>query len=385
MELPRGPGVRCLHFREPGGIMNLPKMQQAVVTFYDHIRWRTIRRRMRNRWLYAIFLVVIVLPMLAMAASIAVRSHMFALAGRPPKDQQIKIFLTFVSGGLATAVTFVGLLLTSHHNARERRRLQLEAVLKSLDSLPRSQVVERVCAAFPAMVLLGQQRVALRALNPAIVAESMDMATATWVIDQVLNSGKQVDPLDDRPIDSPAVNEAAVILFHHAKANRLTQCDPAEVYFPGNLFEDWNRDLPHDAKEHILLAMAYTLVQREKDWWTRKWAKLEDGLPRFPTRAWVKCAKTEFDPQISKCAAVLLKALLGILSEDGGASGAKQDARNMSKAEARPSVEMSEGLAKEVGGVLKKRKFRSLTADDVREPYRKLAIDIQRKWRAKNS
>jgi hypothetical protein len=68
--------------------------------------WRRVRRS-RN-WPYLALLVFIVMP----------------------------LFLTFIGGGLATATTVFAALLTREHNAPERRRLRLETVIKSLESLP---------------------------------------------------------------------------------------------------------------------------------------------------------------------------------------------------------------------------------------------------------
>ena len=74
---------------------------------------------------------------------------------------------------------------------RERRRLRLETVLKSLDCLPR-ETSARMAGVLSTMVLLGQRRIAIRVLQPAWKDENEDPGTATWLIDQVLTGSPRL-------------------------------------------------------------------------------------------------------------------------------------------------------------------------------------------------
>ena len=261
--------------------------------------WRRVRRT-RN-WPYLALLVFIVLPMLWIAYSLAVRSGMFGFSGAP-SSEQVKLFLTFIGGGLATAVTLFGALFTREHNIRERRRLRLEAVLKSLESLP-VQSQARMAGVLSTMVLLGQPRIAIRVLEPAWKDGAVDHGTATWVIGQVLTGeGAYGEPSEGDCSDEAAINEAAALL-----ANQADQLmDERMYYFPGHFLRQWStdRELPAEAKDSLLLAMGRMLASRDKSWWS-----LDGYPPAWPTAVLLECAESERVPSVRSSAAVLLAAL----------------------------------------------------------------------------
>jgi hypothetical protein len=80
----------------------------------------------------------------------------------PAKQRSVQAFLAFIGGGLATAATVMASLLTWQHNKRAERQLELDTVVKGLESLPDGEA--RVAGAIATMVLLGQQPVAMRVL-----------------------------------------------------------------------------------------------------------------------------------------------------------------------------------------------------------------------------
>src|SRR5512139_2504795 len=137
----------------------------------------------RHYWPHALLSVVVV-SLLWIAAALAIRSGLFAVTGRAPSSDQIKVFLAFIGGGLGTAATVFTALITRDHNERERDRLQLQTVIDSLQSLPESPPSPRVAGVLSTVVLLGHERVGIRILDPAWEAHLVDDATATWLIGQ---------------------------------------------------------------------------------------------------------------------------------------------------------------------------------------------------------
>jgi hypothetical protein len=260
-------------------------------------------KRSRARWPYLALFAFVVAPLLWMAGSLALRVGLFRLTG-PVASEQLNVFLTFVGGGLATAATVLGALLTWEHNARERRRLRLESVLKSLESLSVGEL-PRVAGTVSTMALLGQPRIAMRVLTPAWDARLVDAATATWLIGHVLiEGGRDVDMDADRT-DGAAVQEAADLLLSHA--NQLTDREAGVYSFPGYFLSRWTvePDLPFGVKDDLLVTMGRMLVSQQRDFWCPT-----GDLPQWPTNVLLECVTGEPPGVIRSSAAVLLGALL---------------------------------------------------------------------------
>jgi len=263
--------------------------------------WRLVR----TNWPFVV-LALAVLPLLWMAFSIAVRSGLFGLS-EPLDSGQLGVFLTFTGASLGTAATAFAALLTQAHNAREQHRLRLETVIKSLESLPAETPKPRLAGVLSTMVLLGQERIAIRVLHPAWTAGQVDDGTATWLIGQVLKGDLSDGEKDGDRVDESALCEAAALLVTHAE--QLTGEKPLLYYFPGQFQRRWKTDnyLPTEVKEHLLLAMGLMLASRDKSWWCP-----HGDLPQWPTAILVKCFENEDQPKIRACAAVLLAPLQDI-------------------------------------------------------------------------
>lgn len=264
---------------------------------------RADRREKQGRswtWVsYAALFLFIVLPLLVMAALLAIRANMFGVTGTPDAEQT-RLFLTFIGGGLATAATVLGALFTWQHNNRERHRLGIQTVIESLGSMS-IDAPPRVAGVLASMVLLGHPRVAIRMLGPAWDAQQVDPGTATWLIGQVLVPGKsRTNYLDGTPPDPAAVEEAAVLLREHAC--ELTQPSPRSFDFPGYFQHAWRTEpeLPEEARRQLLVAIGLMLASRDKDWWCP-----EGFPPRWPISVLVECASRDSAEEIKKSAAVL--------------------------------------------------------------------------------
>jgi hypothetical protein len=253
----------------------------------------TFRRRLHDTWPYAALFILIILPLLSAASILAVRSRLFVGSGSPPSNDQLKAFLAFIGGGLATAATVMASLLTWQHNKRAERQLELDTVVKGLESLPDGEA--RVAGAIATMVLLGQQPVAMRVLEPAWRNNVVDSATATWLIGQVLSADQK---------DETAINEAASTLLLHA--SKLTDRDKRQyISVPGSCFTVWHKGLPTRPRRQLLAAMAETLLSQEKGWWLT-----DNQLMPWPASIFAEAMTEDPDVTVKTCAAVLLNAIL---------------------------------------------------------------------------
>lgn len=267
----------------------------------------TFRRTACQKWLghlpYALLVILVVLPMAVMVGLLAVRAGMFRVSGAPDPGQT-SIFLAFIGGWLGTAATVLGMLFTWQHNRRERYRLGLETVVKSLDSLE-SRQSPRVAGALASMVLLGHPRLALRVLASAWKLDQVDAEAATWLIGQILTSDSaRHGTRDGDPVDQSAVVEAAVLLREHA--GKLTNDEPRSFSFPWHFYNQWaaEPELPREAKEQLLVAMGKMLASRGIQWWAS-----DGNPPRWPTEILRQCAQFDRDPKIKSAAAVLFAEL----------------------------------------------------------------------------
>lgn len=275
-----------------------------------------------HNWPYLALIACVFIPMLWFAASLASRTGLL-WSTHTPTPQQLQTFQIFIAGGLATAVTLVGALLTREHNGRERRRLQLETVVKSVEFLP-AESQQRVSAVLSTMVLLGQQRIAVRILGPAWRDGLIDHQTATWIVNQVLISDRtdrsQID--SDRP-DETAMNEASALLRKHAPGLADDQ-HPRSFSFPGDFATEWafpryrldrlrKRKKRHFAKDNVLQAMGRVVTSQSRSWWC------PDGFPpAWPTEIFLECAESDSDPTIRCAAAILFGALYDCAPDNYG-------------------------------------------------------------------
>jgi hypothetical protein len=259
-----------------------------------------VARRLHGKWPFVV-LGCVLAPLLWMAIVVAIRAELFNPAGSANLD--VGAFLTFVGATLGTAATVFAALLTSAHNARERQRLRLDTVVRSLESLPEDAIESRTAGVVSTMVLLGQERIAMRVLLPAWDAKQVDPGTATWLIDQVLTGAPRSMADGDR-VTEAARSEAADLLVLHAK--ELAEERTGRLQFPGSINEKWtsSKPLPAKVKLDVLEAIGVMLASREKSWWSSS-----GNLPRWPTLVLLDCVRTEEDAKVRGSAAVLLDAM----------------------------------------------------------------------------
>jgi len=304
-------------------------------------------RRLRTTWPFVLLAIAIV-PLLWMGTATAVRAGLFAFAGPASTSTQLGAFLTFIGTSLGTVATVFAALLTRAHNARERQRLRLETVVKSLEMLPEDAEKARFAGVLSTMVLLGQERIAMRVLLPAWEDGKVDEATATWLLGQVLTGGRAAEAADGDRVDAVAMREAAVLLVRHA--DRLPSNKAGQFAFVGHYLRHWKtrNHLPPEAKMAVLQAMATVLIARDPTWWNSA-----GGLPRWPTEVLAECARREPNRNVRNTSAVLLAALRDRFPEEF-------DKRVLGN-------RMKSGLAQEKKGVT--REFREI-AETIRGGWR---------------
>lgn len=201
----------------------------------------------------AAYLLIVVFPLLWMGIVIAIRSGILVPTKAALVGDQIKVYLAFIAGGLATSVTFIAAIFSWDHNRMEHGRLILDSTTKDLEIIAEEKA--RVAGALASMVKLGQPVVAMRALGPIWTANAVDSYTATWLIDQVLNENRELS----------AVKEAATLLQVHSKS--LTDEESHAVSWPGQLHRHWNYYLPEYAKQQILKALIHVITSQSISWW----------------------------------------------------------------------------------------------------------------------
>jgi hypothetical protein len=308
-----------------------------------------LMRHLRTGWPFVV-LTIAIAPLLWMAVSVAVHAGLFELAGAPGPNQ-LGAFVTFIGTSLAAVATVFAALLTRAHNVRERHRLRLETVVKSLEMLPDTSKRARIAGVLSTMVLLGQERVAMRVLHPAWEDGDVDDGTATWLIGQVLAGGRSRLAREGDQLDDVAMREAAVLLFNHSSS--LTGEKAGQYYFAGHFMRQWRtkNHLPPQVKLDVLRTMGQMLVDRGREWWSPT-----GELPYWPTIVLLECARKDPHRGVRSSAAVLLAALRDSFPQEFGKRV--------------PDKRMTTMLT------------RAEKASSVPAEHRKIAASIRRDWRS---
>lgn len=272
----------------------------------------------KNRRLipFAFLAIFVILPLLWIGLCLTIRSGIYLPWGNTSKNTPdpnlMRMFLIFIGGGLATAVTLIASLLTYDHNRLERerlrehsqeeeRRLMLDLAIRDLELMSINKQA-KIAGALANMVELGHTDMALRTLEPIWHTKQVDAGTATWLIDQVLekeekNGNKQ----------SPAINEAITLLKVHAAS--LTDSKRHMWGWPPHLYH-WDPELSEYAKREILMAATLLITSQSKSWWQFG----EHNDLRAPVRL-LSEATADKDIHISAAASNILDSLAACCPE----------------------------------------------------------------------
>lgn len=247
----------------------------------------------------AAVLVLVVLPLYALALYFLIRSHVFS--GGNITDNQYKAVFTFVGTGLTASVTLVGLVLTWTHNSRLRRQqafdnaqarrqeafdnaqarrqqeldreqVKLETVVKGLEQVAQGDeyaVPGRIGGALAALVQLGHPITAMRVLDAAWEDDVVHCRTACWVIGKILNLPDEYTAKES--LENSVVEAAELLACNAGKlayeAGRYRAC-----YWPKAITYRLPPNLPREAQVTILIALTRVILSKSAVWWEDRYA-----------------------------------------------------------------------------------------------------------------
>jgi hypothetical protein len=209
-------------------------------------------------------LIVIVLPLFAIAVVLVVRSHVFVPNEKGLSSADVRALWAFIGSGVGAAVTLVGLLFTRSHNERTlalqkeaETRLALDTVVKSLDLVATSGTYApnaKIAGSLAALVHLNHPIIAMRTLGAAWADGAIDVPSAVWLINEVFERGADQSQL-----------EAAALLDIHA--TELCTTSPGIFFWPVSAEYLWPANMQLSARLRLLRAIMITLVSRPLEWW----------------------------------------------------------------------------------------------------------------------
>jgi hypothetical protein len=268
--------------------------------------------RTSKSWRIAFVLALILLcAVLALIVVLLIRSGFFKF-GAPITDTQYKALWTFLASALGAAVTLIGLTLTSSHNARtlalqsdmENRksiavndaenRQKLQAAVEGLQLISTSEgryaVSAQVAGSLATLVHLGHPVIAMRVLRAAWSDGPVDVDTAVWLINEVLEKGSRESQF-----------EASSLLCEHA----ADLCDgrdghEGEFSWPSLLYNKWPIDQAKVCRFEILFAVVRVVISKTKDWWGFQYdwslALLDEAIEKDPDAVLKNCARHLLEP-----------------------------------------------------------------------------------------
>jgi hypothetical protein len=222
-------------------------------------------------------LILIVLPLYALAVALVIRSHVFAFGHGTLSAGDVRQLWAFLASGVTASVALVGLLFTRSHNQRTlalqreaekqtlalqreaEKRLVLETVVKGLDLVAPTGTYApsaKIAGALAALVHLDHPVIAMRTLGAAWGDGVVDNASAVWLINEVFGSRSEQSQL-----------EAAILLDIHAPD--LCADAPGNLSWPMSIEFEWPSDMRLDTRLHVFRAVLRTLTSKPLDWWSK--------------------------------------------------------------------------------------------------------------------
>ncbi|MDD7942876.1 hypothetical protein PHK61_31135 [Actinomycetospora lutea] len=219
------------------------------------------------------------MSLLALATFLLLRMNLFSSA--PLTDAQLKSLWAFLGVALGSVATLIGTLLTDQNNRRKatldslaleqqkqqgkeaERRLTLDARTKALelvsqngDYAPKAQVGGAVAT----MMELRGGPAAIRILADLWERDCIGLATAVWLIDEILadEAARAADKI-----------QASELLARNAAKLIPLEDDPDQDWdrWPDAAQDRWPGELPSMAKNNFILLAVRTLLARKPSWW----------------------------------------------------------------------------------------------------------------------
>lgn len=217
-------------------------------------------------WVSVAFVVLIVLPLYAVLAIVAVRTKLLDLDGDAFTDEQYKAIWTFLGVALGTAATIMGAILTKANNDKnlaEQRvgedRQKLDTAVQALNLIKQDDKYASpavTAGALAALVHLGHPTIAMLTTQAALSDDAVTTETAVWLVDQVLMS------------EHSAKSKADALGILDTLTPQLTrESAPGVFQFPHSAISTWPSGLDESGNYWLLDSMMALLVSREYEWW----------------------------------------------------------------------------------------------------------------------
>jgi hypothetical protein len=296
------------------------------------INARAISRVLRHHWIAVLFVCFLVVPLYLLLISIVVRSGLLDLRGAAFGDEQFKALIAFLGVALGTAGTVLGALIAKATSDRafaeqresERRSLVMEAESNNRQRLDTAvQVLNLIkvdAGSYPGkavtggalatLVHLGQPVIAMRTLQSALADDAVDIATAVWLIDQVLSA----NPRERAHGEVSASKDDALEVLAKLVDSLPDDDHPGNFEWPSCAYGQWPRDLSLNCGLLLLIALLGLLTSRPLRWW----------VSRGQTWTWViytldqAAREPTSDPRLREEAATYAVCLLNLLAPQDG-------------------------------------------------------------------
>jgi hypothetical protein len=257
-------------------------------------------------------------PLYALLWALLLRSGLLDLSGRPLTGEQYKTLFAFLGVALGVLATVVAALVNIAAGDRallqkeesERRTLAQKEESERRALLQRDESERRILletqaandrqrldtaiavlnlikqengyagkavsgAAIATLVVLGYPVIAMRTLHAAMTEGVVDIASAVWVIDQVLNPTAR-PPLPELVTDDASTRrheieasreDAAQLLFDHV-ADLTRGIEPGACHWPTCALGAWPAGLTVQCGWLLMCALVRMLLSRPASWWS---------------------------------------------------------------------------------------------------------------------
>jgi hypothetical protein len=261
------------------------------------------RARRGTRWFIAGFVLLVVVPLYLLMLSVVIRSDLLDLGGAPFTSDQFKALIAFLGVGVSATAAVLGVIVTKvtgdrtlaqeaegqrrnellERDSLARQRLEADRVHAQAAEAQTRQALETAVqvlnlikneggyagkavtgGALTTLVHLGHHVIAMRTLQAALREDAVDMSTAVWLIDQVLQVSTSADSRDDLVASK---QDAAGLLVDYV--HRLSEDSrPGLFDWPSCAFGRWPTSLDPQAGWSLMLALLKLLTSRPAEFWT---------------------------------------------------------------------------------------------------------------------
>ena len=120
--------------------------------------------------------------------------------------------------------------------------------------------------ALTTLVHLGHPVIAMRTLQAALADKAVDISTAVWLIDQVLNGTNTVGDRSDLAVSKQDAAELLLSLVEQLPDDAR----PGYAIWPSCASGRWPADLDVQTGMNLVFALLATLTSRPESWWTSR-------------------------------------------------------------------------------------------------------------------